>query len=529
MSTTPPTQPRPSWLARLRQRLARLRGGDVIVANVDKGASDVVVGKNIVKIKIGTLVIPALPAVLALIALVLAAALGLWLYLVPATMPPDRFNVAVAEFGVIDPQGRERVTGDSRLIGRTLFSTIGGELEQLPPDYRALTWQDSMNFLQKRTTIGLIEGLTPAERWPNACKRAADLGADLIVYGVVDQREQPALLRLELCARSRNRERDIGNLDELQRVDRLGGPLPVMLPLDDVQGSVNPPLRVRTSLVAKLVVGLRYELASNPDYQSSLRRALTTFSGALSYLEGEAGAATGENGGDIVQYFIGREHFLLSQDPATPAGDRPAELEDARVAFASAVELNPAFARARSALGSAYFLQAQQIAPEQREGAAQLQQALDTYTAAIPLAQAAEDRSAEAEARLTLALTYRLRAEAALFASPSDPAAAEDDLRRAEQEADAGEALIQPEQNRFRGFAGMVRGLIAHQRAQIRLRANDQAAARQLFQQARDAYTRCIAAGQADPGDQFLKRQIVAFTCTPREASVAAALQRLGQ
>ncbi|HEU5100087.1 MAG TPA: hypothetical protein VFU22_13760, partial [Roseiflexaceae bacterium] len=458
-----------------------------------------------------------------------SVAIGLWLYLVPATMPPDRFNVAVAEFGVIDAQGRERVTADSRLIGRTLFSTIQGELEQLPPDYRALTWQDSMSFLQKRATIGAIAGLTPAERWPNACKRATELGADLIVYGVLDQREQPALLRLELCARSRNRERDFGNLDELQRVDRLGGPLPVTLPLDDVQASVNPPLRVRTSLVAKLVVGLRYELASNPDYQSSLRQALTTFSGALNYLESETGAATGENGGDIVQYFIGREHFLLYQDPATPASDRPARLEAALVAFARAVELNPGFARARNALGSVYFLQAQQVVIGQRHSAPQLQQALDAYSAAIPLAQAADDRSAEAEARLSLALTYRLRAEAALFQTPSDPAAAKADLARADQEAGAGEALIQPEQNRFQGFAAMVRGLIAHQQAQIRLRANDQAAARELFAQARDAYTRCIAAGQADPGDQYLKRQIIAFTCTPRQASVAAALQRIGQ
>ena len=39
----------------------------------------------------------------------------------------------------------------------------------------------------------------------------------------------------------------------------------------------------------------------------------------------------------------------------------------------------------------------------------------------------------------------------------------------------------------------------------------------------------CIATGLADPGDQFLKRQIIAFTCTPKEASVTAALQRMQQ
>ncbi|HEU5098670.1 MAG TPA: hypothetical protein VFU22_06615, partial [Roseiflexaceae bacterium] len=74
--STPPPQPKPSWLTRLRQRLARLRGGDVIITTIGPGASDNVVGKNI--IKIGTLVIPALPAVIALIGLVVSVAIGLW-------------------------------------------------------------------------------------------------------------------------------------------------------------------------------------------------------------------------------------------------------------------------------------------------------------------------------------------------------------------------------------------------------------------------------------------------------------------
>jgi hypothetical protein len=98
---------------------------------------------------------------------------------------------------------------------------------------------------------------------------------------------------------------------------------------------------------------------------------------------------------------------------------------------------------------------------------------------------------------------------------------------RADQQLAAGTALIQPAQNRLRGYAAMVRGLITHERAQIALRAGDRDPGRGFFQQARDAYGQCIAAGQADPGDQFLQQQLIASTCAPNAQNVAAALQQL--
>ena len=156
--SSPQPPPKPSLLQRLRGLWVRARSGDVIVANIGQGASDVVVGKNI--LKIGMLVIPALPVVIALIVTLVGGVAGMWAYLVPATMPPGAFNVAVAEFSQIDGQGRERVTPDSALISRTLFTTIQSELQALPADYQAIVWHDSMSLLQKRATIGSISGAT---------------------------------------------------------------------------------------------------------------------------------------------------------------------------------------------------------------------------------------------------------------------------------------------------------------------------------------------------------------------------------
>jgi hypothetical protein len=515
-------QPKPSLLQRLRQRLARIRGGDVIITTIGPGASDNVVGKNI--IKIGTLVVPALPAVVALLVVLVSGVVGLWLYLVPAKMPAGYFNVAVAEFSQVDGQGRERVTADSALISKTLFATIQGELEQLPPDYQAVVWHDSMNLLQKRTTIGAIESTPKQDRSSAACQRATDLNADMIVYGTLDASANPAQLRLQFCVRNTARDRDMGNLQELQKVDRLGGPLSVVLPLNDVQSSVNPPLRVRTALLAKLVVGLRYELATNPNFQFSLNKALGVFTDALDYLEKEGGA-TRDNGGDLVYYFIGRENFLLFQDSATPEEKKPGHLDAARDTFARAVELNPLYARASSSLGAVYFLKARQNLLKQQPATHDLSQGISSYQAAILAAQAEKDQSAEAEARLALAHIYWLQADSYLRLPLSDITSAEFALVQADQQIELGDALIQPSQNRLRGFAAMVRGLVAHERAQMALRAGDKDAARAHFLQAREFYNQCIAAGKVDPGDQFLKRQIITFTCTPKEANVAAALQ----
>ena len=61
----------------------------------------------------------------------------------------------------------------------------------------------------------------------------------------------------------------------------------------------------------------------------------------------------------------------------------------------------------------------------------------------------------------------------------------------------------------------------------IALRAGDKANGRMFLEQARDSYDQCIAAGTADPGDQFLQRQIIAVTCARDQPNVLQTLQKL--
>lgn len=183
MKRPPPNR---SWWQRLRQRLPG-RSADVIVATIGAGARDVVVGKNI--LRIGALVVPALPVVIALVAALLSTTLGLWLYLVPAAMPPGYVNIAIARFGRVDADGRIHTSADTDLIGRTLFATVRDEVRRLAPDYYGQVWHDGMGLLKARDNRH--GGGRHCARSLAGRLRARDCGgcANSCVYGELDARQ----------------------------------------------------------------------------------------------------------------------------------------------------------------------------------------------------------------------------------------------------------------------------------------------------------------------------------------------------
>jgi hypothetical protein len=380
------------------------------------------------------------------------------------------------------------------------------------------------------TLMDMIDGDEPDKCYT----RAVELNADIIVYGTLDARTNPGELHLRFCTynekfQDRGYERGIGNFEELQGVDRLGSPLRVDLPIGKQQDVGDRLLEVRAALVARLLLGLSYEL-SGSDLQVSVRSALKTFQEALANLN-DAGVVADEslsaNGGDLLFYFIGREYFLLFQDKSTSAAEKPGDLENARLAFQRATDLNPQYARAWSALGSAYYLKARQDSLDNRPATKNLEQSIGAYQKAIPAAQASQDKAAETEALLALAQAYWLQADAFLRQNPSDVAAALAALDQAKQQVDLGEAMVRAEQVRLQGYAAMIRGLIAHWHAQISLRAGDKLSARAQFEQAGTYYQLCIRVGEKDAEDLFLQRQIINDTCRPENDSVARALQQL--
>jgi len=115
------------------------RGGDVIAANVEN-SQDVTVGKNIVKIRIGTLVAPATPVLIGVITFIALAAVASYIAFVPARMPTNDFspyfNVVVAEFGQLDAQGRAQPSPAGLVIQVTSSDT---------PDFNGF-WEGAAEF-----------------------------------------------------------------------------------------------------------------------------------------------------------------------------------------------------------------------------------------------------------------------------------------------------------------------------------------------------------------------------------------------
>jgi len=156
------------WQDRLFSFLRRKERGDVIAGNVGESARGVVVGKNVVQI--GTLVVPARLAVVLvalLVGLVAGSTFLAWNLWVPDRMT-GLFNIAVAEFEQVDPQGQVRSSPRGQLISQRLFNGLAIEFDSLPfkvrQDLQPQLWHDSLSLTRKRAQIGLVPGETREAR-----------------------------------------------------------------------------------------------------------------------------------------------------------------------------------------------------------------------------------------------------------------------------------------------------------------------------------------------------------------------------
>ena len=495
--------PRPNWRTRLWQLFGRER--DVIVAEIGPGAHDVIVGKNI--IRIGALVVPALPAILALLGALTLAAFVVWWVRVPATMDTARFTIAIADFGQL--QGDQIMPSkDGQTASRTLFTTLEAELTGTA-DFRPLIWHDSMSFLEKRSLIGVIQGVDAEARRRTACARARELNAAILVYGYLNTDADPPTLEQEFCIRSL--KRDIGDIEEVESTNRIGSPVPVDLPLDSSDAtkvSVNAPLRVRNTLLTQIVIGLNYELSGKYD------RARRIFEDALAYLQSsrEPGAKPGSDGEDVLHYFIGREHFFLGQNVERPLDERIAHFADAEAQFEQALA-NPAYLRARLALGSTFYQRAQLLAQQQQPFDLEIGRAIVEQSQVLREASPTDNRAVLVQGALSLGLSHWLDGYRLL--QGGDGAAAGAAFVQARSYAAFSTQWAQADEHRFAAAAHMIDGLTYDYAAQESNRQTQSEAAQAAYRQAESAYALCVAEGAKDRLDFFLTERLVGDTCAP--------------
>ncbi len=504
--------------------------------SLDRAGTEIVTG-----IKIGTLVVPTVP-LLALLFLIVAVLGGVgWYYFsqVPARMT-GRFNVAVAEFGELTPAAIMERSEIGRLVSKWVFDDLQVENEQYPAGNRVELWHDSLPITQKRTEIGFIAGATPQERAAAADVTARNIGADVLTYGYLATQQNPASFILEFYVAPRLADETDSTIGPYQ----LGEPMrvpPNFDPDDPLsRESLAEPIATRTTALYWLIRGLREELLGRS------AEALQIFRQAEAELTNWKDKGEGK---EHLYFFIGQSELFLNNDV------------QAEEAFQKALQLDPTYARARTALGSVYFKRAQcrlldsqgqneqnsesyvdvcqrqegdfiaRCQPADGASAAclhsieqDLERSIENYRQGLELA-AADYRPQLGTARARLALGQAYYLQGLVLTDDNEAIRLLDSA--IEQIESVLETFGEAEQYRFLGQAYQTLGGAYAQKAAIAREQKNIAGSQALFEQSRAAFNNCIAQGEQIPYyDAILTEQVIA-NCQSYNEKITEALTSL--
>jgi tetratricopeptide (TPR) repeat protein len=476
-----------------------------LVLGLDRGDTEIVSGKNI--IKIGTVVIPAVPLlVLLLVVGAVSVFLG-WYFLVPDRMSQDTFNVIVAEFGQIDAQGNVSHSEDGWNLSEWMFKQLQDEYKNWPTK-PPVVWHDSLGLFEKKATIGIIAGNTPEERSQAAQEVAERLGAHMVIYGNIAIDENPPQFIPEFyIAEIRN------EADEIVGRHQLGAPLEVRLPIDlyDLRASTffEGKLGVRVDALVWFTRGLALDLSGRHE------DALAVFKQAAT--EEQLNSWQDDQGREILYYFIGQEALFLSRENSE-------FLDEAEEAFKKALAINPVYTRAHIGLGGVYFQQTQLLPPEQRLQTDYLDLAIEQYILAVEGGSDSPGAQVEIKGLLALGKAYRLQAEAYLHAGEYETAGPIYDMA-IEKIQKAIERLSQ-DQHRLLAEAHLGLGVAYEGKAHIRYVAGDKTESKFLYEAAHAAYTKCVKEADEEFYDSQLQNVKTNY-CSPYSEDVQQVLNNL--
>lgn len=349
-----PQVPKPGDTAGLSRFIRNLKqkappGGDVNVANIGEGAQvdQIAVGRNILqaKVNIGTLVIPV-RFLLALLAVGLIAAVVVWWVVTPGKMDAGTgsANIVVVEFAEQDANGKATNTGQGKYLSEWLYNRLNTELasgtvKPSPVIWDLATGFDPIHLFQKRTTTG------PVRTKDDAARVAEQVGADIVVYGIVTPGEKALTFEPQFYLKDDPKSQET---PELAGSQQLGKPIALGLPL--TIGALESNVQPLGRIVYWLTRGLSFDLAGHFD------------SAYAEFLKGkpEIDSLDEGQGTEVFYYFMGTEALFLGQCETDAAKVFPAQpdhssmeqaLDAAQTAYDKAVEIQPAYARAYFGLG----------------------------------------------------------------------------------------------------------------------------------------------------------------------------------
>ena len=445
--------------------------------------------------------------------LVVAVLAALLAFDVISLRPPDKmsgdFNIAVAQFAVLDEVGRlvdDAGEGGLRVAER-IGATLQAEFAERP---EVEVWFDGPELARDHNvTIGVVAPPPLDATEPAAA--AETLNADVVIHGDIRPDGAADALTLRFFVRSQY-EADFSQMVGFHEFTTRIPVFDPANPREEVWRELDP---LATSL-AWLTQGLRLEILGEQ------AAALAAFQRAVEFAPGS----------DVAHYFLGQEHLYSAQR----AGGDETQLAAAEAAFNEALRLNPDNARAAIGLGSVRFVRGQRLLNEAEargEGSdpaaletvrAEAQAALDAYTAVSLRGEQADVYGVPVAgiARVGRAIALRLLGEGAVQGGDLASAESSIDQAIATLEIDAA-ALDTANDPRLPAQAYQTLGSIYEWKAFL---LRERGAADEA-QTARDTalryYTDCARQGEEFPFDTYLVERIVGELCAPRVAALQPA------
>lgn len=440
------------------------------------------------------------------------------------------FNIAVADIGVLQPDGSMHRSEFGRQISTTLYRTLVDAYRQAQAtgfDRDVLIWHDTLGHDDgKNIMLGFISGKQADDRTANAAALARKIDAQMVVYGYLTEATNPESLQLEFYFDGQERA---GEPSNLWGGFVLGGAIqPVVayaINPDSAKLTFNEALSPRSRALFWMTQALSYALADRPE------RGLELLQAAQPLVEGWPA-----NSGKALFY-------LVLGDLARVAR----EFDTAMAALQQALTLDPELIPALTSLGSVYVDRAQlfpyrtQPAPTGMEGCISLaniensspdlpaaiadsEEAIRILQQAVTLANA-EASPFAARARMALGLAYRSRA--ALHLLQGDLAGAETPLQQAEATLNQALAAYTPEDDPVyyawtQVSLGTVTRLRAHLAA-VRRDLTTNAAARTSANAEQitwlratiDHYDACLALRDRTAGNVLFQQRVLGCSCEP--------------
>ena len=239
------------------------------------------------------------------------------------------WNVAVASFTDLDTDLRR---SDIVLIGSIFTNRFAQQIELLSDDANLVVQVWGPQQVDRS-----VSGDSSDVRAVSAEKLAADLNADLIIYGTIQQSENGYSLQPEFYIRAENNY----EADELIGEHRFGGPIAILSTRDSLptQLPLNIELARRSEILALVARGLSLYLVHSYD------QALELFSQA--------------NQDEFWTTAQGRETICLFQGNAAI---RAQQYDQARQAYTQAIQIDPQYGRGYVGLGNVTYLLAMESA-----------------------------------------------------------------------------------------------------------------------------------------------------------------------